>query len=87
MAIFCQDYKILFIDIDEILMKFGDFIRIERLRMRLSQEMLAEKASLHKNCISKVESGKHNPTLITILKLAKALEIEPYKLLMFSQDK
>jgi transcriptional regulator with XRE-family HTH domain len=74
-------------DKDKILIEFGEFIRIERVRRRLSQEKLAEKASLHRNCIGPIERGESNPTLITILKLAKALEMEPHKLLlMFSQD-
>jgi len=72
-------------DKDKILTEFANNLRAERFRRRLSQEQLAEKASLHRNCISKTESGAHNPTLITIIKLAKALEMEPYKLLMFSE--
>jgi len=75
-------------DENKILLEFGEFIRIERLKMHLSQEKLAEKASLHRTHVGSVERGEYNPTLITILKLAKGLEMEPYKLLlMFSQDK
>lgn len=71
---------------DKILIKFGDFIRLERLRRRLSQEKFAEKASLHRNCIGPIERGTENPTLITILKLAKALELEPKELLLIFSE-
>ncbi len=73
-------------DENKILLEFGEFIRIERLKRHLSQEKLAEKASLHRNHVGSIERGEYNITLMTILKLAKGLELEPHKLLMFSQD-
>jgi transcriptional regulator with XRE-family HTH domain len=72
-------------DKSKILMEFGNNVRAERSRKRLSQEELAEKAALNANYVGQIERGEYNPTLITILKLAKALEIDINKLLIFSE--
>lgn len=53
--------------------KFGQKIREERLKQELSQEGLAEKASLHRTYIGMIERGEKNITLLNIQKLALAL--------------
>ena len=52
-------------------------IRAER---GFSQEMLAEKAGLHRTYISLIERGKKNVTLKNIYALATALKCEPQAL-------
>ena len=47
----------------------------------LSQEELAEKASLHRTYIGMVERAEKNITLVNIEKIAKALNIDITKLL------
>lgn len=44
--------------------------------MNFSQEKLAELSDLNKNSISTIELGKSNPTIETLDRIAKALNIE-----------
>jgi len=55
--------------------RFGKAIRRRRRELDLSQEILAEKAELHRIYISSIELGKCNVSLENIEKLAKALDI------------
>jgi len=47
----------------------------------LTQEALAKKAGLSRAYIARLEIGRHNPTLSTLEKLAKALKVKVGKLL------
>lgn len=55
-------------------------IKYYRYQNNLSQEKLAEKCSLSPRYITDVERGKHSPTILKIEEIARALNIEPYKL-------
>ena len=59
----------------EILIKFGDRIRKERLKLGLSQEQLAGRAGVHRTYIGMIERAEKNITLENIQKIAKALNI------------
>lgn len=59
----------------EVLVKFGQRVRQERLKRNLSQEELAEKANLHRTYIGMIERAEKNITLINIEKIAQALDI------------
>jgi transcriptional regulator with XRE-family HTH domain len=47
----------------------------------MTQEVLAKKAGLTQVHIARLESGKHDPTLGTLQRLAKALKVKVGKLL------
>lgn len=56
--------------------RFGKAIVSLRREQNLSQEKLAEKASLDRTYIGGVERGERNISILNIEKLSKALQIE-----------
>ena len=62
---------------DEILRLFGERLRELRTERNLSQESLAELAGLDRNYIGQIERAERNVALVNIVKIAKALQIEP----------
>lgn len=53
---------------------FGEFLSGAREARHLTQEQLAELADLDRTTVSKIERGIVNPRLVTVNKLAVALE-------------
>lgn len=66
---------------------FGQVIRELRKANQLSQEKLADLSTLDRSFISLLESGKKQPSLITIFQLAKALNISPSQVLIHVEEK
>jgi transcriptional regulator with XRE-family HTH domain len=62
-------------DCPYILKGFGNSLKIVRLQLGISQETLAERANLHRTYISDVERGARNLTLLSIAKLAFAMDV------------
>jgi len=60
---------------------FGKVLRELREEKQLSQEKLAEYCELDRTYISMLERGLRQPTITTIFKLAKALNISPTALI------
>ena len=61
-------------------------LREYRRRLGMSQTELAARASLHRTYISELESGKKNPSLLTLINLADALQMETWQLLYFEKN-
>jgi transcriptional regulator with XRE-family HTH domain len=57
----------------------GDVVMKYRKKAGFSQETLAEKADVHPNYIGRIERGECSATLTILLKIAKALNVRPYK--------
>lgn len=55
--------------------KFGNIVRACRAQRGISQEVLAERAGLHRTYIADIERGSRNPSLLSINKLAEALNL------------
>jgi transcriptional regulator with XRE-family HTH domain len=72
---------------DLIIKIFSENIKKRRLTIGISQEALAEKAGLHRTYIGSVERGERNVSIVNIRKIADALEIEPYELLLEDTQK
>lgn len=64
-----------------ILKRFGEKVRNKRLKLGLSQEELAERATVHRTYIGMIERAEKNITLENIEKLAKALKLRINELL------
>jgi len=65
--------------IEEII---GSNIKKFRLARGLTQEELAELTGLHRTYVGSVERGERNVSAKNIARIASALDIEPFKLLM-----
>jgi transcriptional regulator with XRE-family HTH domain len=59
----------------------GNAIRKRRTQIGCSQQAVAERADLHLTYINEVENGKRNPTLLSMLAIARALQTTPSSLL------
>jgi transcriptional regulator with XRE-family HTH domain len=60
---------------------FGKVLRELREAKHISQEKLAEYCELDRTYISLLERGLRQPTITTLFKVAKALDIAPSKLI------
>ena len=54
---------------------------LRKKRNNMSQRELAKRAGLSRAYLSRLEIGRHDPTLSTLLKLAKALRVRVARLL------
>ncbi|SMG42631.1 Helix-turn-helix [Marivirga sericea] len=61
----------------EIITAYGKLLKEYRERLNLSQEALADLIDSHPTHISRLENGHKQPTLVTIFKLAAALDLKP----------
>ena len=59
---------------EPVLKKFGGNVREKREARNLSQESLAEQADLDRTYIGGIERGERNPTILSALRIAKALK-------------
>jgi transcriptional regulator with XRE-family HTH domain len=62
-------------DADDPRSTFGANLRSARERAGLTQEALGLRASFHPTEVTRIEKGRRNPGLLTIVKLAKALDV------------
>lgn len=62
-------------------MDYGKRLRELRDERGLTQEKLAELAGLERTYISQAEQGRRNTTVLTLQKLAAALDVEVTELL------
>jgi transcriptional regulator with XRE-family HTH domain len=59
---------------EPVLKKFGANVRAKRESKELSQEKLAELADLDRTYISSVERGARNISMLSVVRIAKALK-------------
>jgi len=56
-------------------------IKLLRIQKGLSQKEAAEKAGIKQNHWSYIETGKNQPSIKTLKKIAKVLNAEPFDIL------
>lgn len=61
--------------------KLGGNLRAIRNKRGLSQEQVAERSGVHATEVSRIESGKRDPRVSTVERLAKAVKVKPGELL------
>lgn len=62
----------------------GAAIRARRVEMGLSQEALAAIAEVDRSYMGGLERGEHNPTVMTVIRVATALDVRLSSLLKVS---
>lgn len=67
----------------ELLLKFGERIKVLRKNKNWSQEKLADETGFHRTYIGMIERGERNPSLININVFAEVFEISISELLKF----
>jgi transcriptional regulator with XRE-family HTH domain len=66
--------------------QFGHRIRTLRLRKRLTQEALAERAKLSVDFLSLIERGRNSPSFENLEMLASALDVPVRALFSFDDE-
>lgn len=61
---------------------FGARVREIRQKRGMTQVELGERLGFQQNRVSEIENGSRSPTLVTILRLAVALQCKPSALLV-----
>lgn len=60
---------------------FGDAIRAERKKLRVSQEDFAELCGVHRTYLGQLERGEKNLSFSNVLRVARAFRLKPSALL------
>lgn len=66
---------------------FGEALRSLRESQELSQEELAHRSGIYRTHVGMLERGQRRPSLVTVFKLARALELEPSEMLQSFERK
>jgi transcriptional regulator with XRE-family HTH domain len=56
--------------------ELGNRVRARRAELQISQEDLGDRSGLHRTYIGHLERGEVNPSLLNILRVASALDID-----------
>ncbi len=59
----------------EVLSKIGKRIKAIRTNNNMTQNELSQKCQIEKASMSKIESGQSNPTVRTLFKISRVLEV------------
>jgi transcriptional regulator with XRE-family HTH domain len=59
----------------DTLAKLGQKIRLIRMAKAMTQNELAMECEFEKASLSRIETGRSNPTIRTLFKISKALEV------------
>ncbi len=70
----------------DIVKVFGSNLKKYRTAMGISQELFADKCGLHRTYISAIECYRRSISLENIQRIADALNIEAYKLLLENKE-
>ena len=70
----------------DVVRLFGVNVRHHRKLKGMTQEELAAAAEMERSYVSDLERGTRNPSVAALGRIAEALEIEPYLLLLREQS-
>ena len=64
--------------------KFGQRLKLLRKHRKMSQDAVSMASGIDRSFLSEIETGKCSPTLDTINRIAKALNVHPEELFIFT---
>lgn len=70
----------------DIIKVFGTNLKKYRTSMGISQEAFAERCGMHRTYISAIECYRRSISLENIQRIAEALDVEPYRLFIESEE-
>ncbi|APG65870.1 hypothetical protein LPB136_11055 [Tenacibaculum todarodis] len=65
--------------------EIGKQIKKHRKEQNLTQFDLAIKSDMEENALQRIKTGRTNPTIKTLLKVASALNVELFQLFIFEE--
>lgn len=68
-------------------MDFGDKVKLLRKKHDLSQENLAAILKINRNCLSRIETGKSEPSLSIIRDIAEFFNVDVASLMDIQKEK
>ena len=68
---------------DNISKLLGEKVKLLRKQQGISQEKLAAMSNLSRSAFGSIERGEWSPTVDTVASIAKALDVDLYKIFMF----
>ena len=74
------------IDPRNVARQVGSSIRRRRAALAISQDELAARAGLHRTYVGAVERGERNITVLSLVRIAHALDTDPAQLLSADSD-
>jgi len=60
---------------------FAHNVASTRARQKLSQSQVSSRSGIHVTEVSRIERGLRDPRVTTVIRLARALEVQPARLL------
>lgn len=67
--------------------KIGDKIQLLRKNNSMSQEELAAELKINRNCLSRIETGKSEPSIAVVKNLSKLFDIDISSLIDMDEEK
>ena len=65
---------------DDLRTRFGRLVKAHRVRLKLTQDALAERANISTDMVSKIEGGSSGARFGVVAQLADALNVDPAEL-------
>lgn len=66
--------------------RLGEKIQLLRKNNNMSQEQLAQALKINRNCLSRIETGKSEPSISVIKSLTKVFDVDVFTLLDMNED-
>ena len=66
---------------EQVATRLADIFKEKRIKLSLSKSELSQRTGISRSAILRIETGQRQPTVVTMLRLTKAMEIDLWKLI------